>query len=74
MSAANPDDELITHYTNEKGERVKLKAPYSVNILRSIFGPTDADIAKEFDEAIPMIEEKAKHVDCDCMACRPWTT
>ena len=20
MSAANPDDELITHYTNEKGE------------------------------------------------------
>ena len=53
---------------------MKLKAPYSVNILRSILGPTDADIAKEFDEAIPMIEEKAKHVDCDCLACRPWTT
>jgi hypothetical protein len=67
---ANPDDELITHYTNEKGERVKLKAPYSVNTLRSLFGPTDADIA----ELDALIEEKAKHEDCDGMCCRPWTT
>ena len=28
----------------------------------------------EMAEALPMIDEKARHVDCDCMDCRPWTT
>lgn len=67
-----PEQVIPVKYTLSQNTGSAPESPLSHNtpLLKPALTKAEAAFVKRLDKAM----RKNRHVDCDCMSCRPWTS